>query len=1161
MKVNMDIKRSLGFTRHDPPDAVDNAARRLTRYVNLQLLANGLPAAMGESDSEFADISKGLLDNHRQKTHLLKDHRCPADQRIEDFLARHFADVDLDRPLRLPGRTLVLDRHGMARELALPADGDKYESELLSSYRVHNGVLNNPRHDRRTTKGTFHVAEGGLAIADDKRRVPKAVFAGLFQHAVNPPDDVLELPFTHNQEVTARTFVSLLLRPTVVPEVPGVSPKKTMETRFFAPGSLVSNLDFVESIFGNAGDPYLPEHDAGLDVHHWTGHTGCVILAPHLGGVTKEELGLPHYDHATERQRADGMCWTEDGEFYNGGSPFKITCRTDEGVVVTLISDNYFGYCKKEVKTQLSYAANLYGNAEEEHAGGALAYPRYNLGDEFRVDSRAHNGRTFLDVVVDYQEELDVQDEGYAIDKRYPNLVYIPESAVASLLTQDISWEKNGKTHRIPLLADQTYIAPSGYKLHIEKHPAAPSWRLIGTGALGTFCHKPCTVSGGGKSEISKSLRDYMIYGPILVTDLEKDLDKVEEIFTKDYSERWQQGAPQRSVYNTRPSRALLDHRRSLGSVIKLLTPSDDYTPDFNEWLQGIPNHVYAVALIIKRFYLPEWDGDWRRYFSVDIINGEPGYELKFNDRALVGTYLRVGLLDSKQWRVFKVRQDFLAAAKVQTEDDISTSTIVPGAALVGRGAPEDTGRSYKFIINCEYRLFQRPDDAVFRGLDKQTEYDLAQRGNFLCNFEPLGREHVESVVNKVIDFDAFTPPMKGLLKEANEAGSAYVVCSSEPRIVNGKPTKNPRYLQDRPDLVDPFNKYAADRGMRLLKSIPRKQPVYTPVDSVLMGRRNNAPDKSQGIRGLAVYNPIHYQELPELFMDLIVSLTGKSPSTTGFGSEGALTKGPFNMLVYTADLNAALVGYALTRLGAFTTSAGAIGPHVTVGHDVSFLVPEVWCRLTPEERDPAYLISEGLFERVEDFEYEGRTIHASRLGYRLTYEFVRRFFGRVFDNPDKVFDDAILRPETQDLEAYADGIDYIVDAQQTVAKNYFADGSVEQACPPIQAVLNIMAHGSWNGKTEKDPEVRDLFKPESILSSDWYQKRLQTKQQRDINLWQRHIAYVDKVLAETSAAELPPSLHLSSRRQYASEELQKVSSDGYLEALRGTVGADPLGV
>jgi len=53
-----------------------------------------------------------------------------------------------------------------------------------------------------------------------------------------------------------------------------------METRFFAPASLVSNLDFVEGIFDNAGDPYLPENDAALDIDHWSGHTGCVVLAP-----------------------------------------------------------------------------------------------------------------------------------------------------------------------------------------------------------------------------------------------------------------------------------------------------------------------------------------------------------------------------------------------------------------------------------------------------------------------------------------------------------------------------------------------------------------------------------------------------------------------------------------------------------------------------------------------------------------------------------------------------------------------------------------------------------------------------------------------------------------------------------------------------------------
>src|SRR5262249_4034692 len=149
-------------------------------------------------------------------------------------------------------------------------------------------------------------------------------------------------------------------------------PEKTMEIRFFAPGSLVSNLDFVESIFGNGGDPHLPENDAALDAMHWTGHTGCVILAPHIVGMPKAELGLPHRRDATPRQIRDGMYWESKDEPYNGGNAFKICARDRSGIIVTIIADNYYGYCKKEVKTQISFASNLYGLCEEEHAGGAL---------------------------------------------------------------------------------------------------------------------------------------------------------------------------------------------------------------------------------------------------------------------------------------------------------------------------------------------------------------------------------------------------------------------------------------------------------------------------------------------------------------------------------------------------------------------------------------------------------------------------------------------------------------------------------------------------------------------------------------------------------------------------------------------------------------------
>ena len=522
--------------------------------------------------------------------------------------------------------------------------------------------------------GTFHVCEGGISIPGDKRTVPKRTYVELFRHAMNPVSDLLQLPFTANQDEKdqARYWVSLLLRPIVCPEVPGYCQQKTMEVRFFAPGALVSNLDFVESIFGNAGDPFVPMNDAALDVEHWSGHTGCVILAPHLTKLSKKQLGLPHFAQATQRQRNDRMCWEHEDERYNDGEAFKITCRDMTGVIVTIIADNYFGYCKKEVKTQISYAANLMGNVDEEHAGGALVFPSWSLGEELQVNSRRYNGRTFDDVQREYSKWIDVQPDGYGIDRIYPDLVYIPEDARADLRQQDISWMRDGTLVSIPLRPGKVYMAPSGYKVRMEKHPSAPSWRIIGTAAEGTFCHKPCTVSGGGKSEISKSLVDYMQYGSVFVSDIQDDLDQVEQIFNRDYSDRWIPSMKGSQNYAVYPSREILSPRRSLGSVIKLLTPSEDYTDAYNAWLAKIPSHIYALVYAIKRFHNPAWGNDWRRHFSVDFVNGSPGHELKVHDRKIVGTYLRVGLSGNHGWRTFKVRQDFAAAAKVQNEDDIS---------------------------------------------------------------------------------------------------------------------------------------------------------------------------------------------------------------------------------------------------------------------------------------------------------------------------------------------------------------------------------------------------------------------------------------------------------------------------------------------------------
>jgi hypothetical protein len=169
-----------------------------------------------------------------------------------------------------------------------------------------------------------------------------------------------------------------------------------------------------------------------------------------------------------------------------------------------------------------------------------------------------------------------------------------------------------------------------------------------------------------------------MLYGPIFVADLQRDLAVAEEIFKKDYSKRWKPDAAELPDYNKRPTRPILSPERSLGSVIKLLTPTSDYTDEFNAWLSSIPSHIYAIVFIIKRFYKEEWAENWREHFNVDIVNGASGNELKIGERKLVGTYLRVGLQKNGAWRTFKLRQDFAAAQKIQMEDDISASVVVP---------------------------------------------------------------------------------------------------------------------------------------------------------------------------------------------------------------------------------------------------------------------------------------------------------------------------------------------------------------------------------------------------------------------------------------------------------------------------------------------------
>ena len=127
----MDMQRALGLDANG--HAVTGNRRQVIRYINLRLAAMGYTVDADESNREFLNVAHDLLANHREQARLLSGHLCAADLRIQNFLDHQFKGLSLLGPVRLPGRTFVLDRHGLGRELSLPAVRDLHQSEILSS--------------------------------------------------------------------------------------------------------------------------------------------------------------------------------------------------------------------------------------------------------------------------------------------------------------------------------------------------------------------------------------------------------------------------------------------------------------------------------------------------------------------------------------------------------------------------------------------------------------------------------------------------------------------------------------------------------------------------------------------------------------------------------------------------------------------------------------------------------------------------------------------------------------------------------------------------------------------------------------------------------------------------------------------------------------------
>jgi len=249
--------------------------------------------------------------------------------------------------------------------------------------------------------------------------------------------------------------------------------------------------------------------------------------------------------------------------------------------------------------------------------------------------------------------------------------------------------------------------AALGIQVHMEKPSDGAPGELIGVGRGRALSCTACTVSGGGNSGRSQADHRRHLAGPVFVRRFQRDFDRVARVdqagVTRDAS------SDRRNENPTR--RPVLSFRPFARSVIKLLTPaSREYHREYNG-LAPLHSAVHqGTGLRGQARLQPDWGENWRDHFSVNVINGTPGNELKCDNRqahhhltsASVTTPMAPGGSSA-------CRKDFHPAAKLQLEDDITASSVFSIDRLKGLN-PQYANRCVKFVTNCETLLFQRPD-------------------------------------------------------------------------------------------------------------------------------------------------------------------------------------------------------------------------------------------------------------------------------------------------------------------------------------------------------------------------------------------------------------------------------------------------------------------
>ena len=113
--------------------AVDKR-QAVIQNICLQLAALGHKCQMG-ADRSYLKMAEGLLKNYSEHRRLLADYRCPADQRIQQYLNNYFKRNNVEMDVRLPGETFTLNEPGLKGDADLFSRLFNGSAQLLAEHR------------------------------------------------------------------------------------------------------------------------------------------------------------------------------------------------------------------------------------------------------------------------------------------------------------------------------------------------------------------------------------------------------------------------------------------------------------------------------------------------------------------------------------------------------------------------------------------------------------------------------------------------------------------------------------------------------------------------------------------------------------------------------------------------------------------------------------------------------------------------------------------------------------------------------------------------------------------------------------------------------------------------------------------------------------------